>query len=136
MASDGARVWNMGTESVPNRGREQGQEYNRKSIRISMDSFDHEMEPIGVPTQMYTPIFEEVLVRSNGCKHKQVSLLLSFATEISQSKSATRSIHPSIVRSVCPLAKKKSGRCHNQQPLSTGQCAPRTGAESFILRGP
>ena len=36
----------------------------------------------------------------------------------------TSPIHPDTMRSVRPLAKRVCGRCHNQQLLSSDQCAP------------
>ena len=53
-----------------------------------------------------------------------IMLLSFFACLTSMFAPVSDSIHPDTMRSVRPLAKKVWGRCHNQQLLSSDQCAP------------
>ena len=81
------------------RGRELCQEYNRKSIKISMSKFVQEMEPVAVPKHVKddldAPLEANVHSQFRGgvgqlqWLQMQGNPLLSFATGILQSRSAT-----------------------------------------------
>ena len=81
------------------RGRELSQEYNRKSIKISMSMFSQEMEPVAVPKHakddLDAPLEGKRTLSISWCVGQlqwlqlQGNPLLSFATGILQSRSAT-----------------------------------------------
>ena len=81
------------------RGRELSQEYNRKSIKISVSKFVQEVEPVAVPKHVRddldAPLGANVHSQFRGGVGQlqwlqwQGNLVLSFATEILQSTSAT-----------------------------------------------
>ena len=85
------------------RGRELCQEYNRKSIKISMSKFVQEMEPVAVPKHVKddldAPLEANVHSQFRGGVGQlqwlqlQGNPLLSFATGILQSRSATPNGH-------------------------------------------
>ena len=81
------------------RGREVCQEYNRKSIKISVSKFVEEMEPVAVPKHVKddvdAPLETSVHTQFRGGVDQlqwlqlQGNPLLSFATGVLQSRSAT-----------------------------------------------
>ena len=85
------------------RGRELSQEYNRKSIKISMSKFVPEMEPVAVPKHVKddldAPLETSVHSQFRGGVGQlqwlqlQGNPLLSFATGVLQSRSATPNGH-------------------------------------------
>ena len=111
------------------RGRELSQEYNRKSIKISMSKFVQEMDPVAVfkhvKDDLHAPLETSVHSQFRGSVGQlqwlklQGNPLLSFATGVLQSRSAT----------------EKPNRCR----ISFGgscQCRPRlSGSQLRMLRG-
>ena len=87
----------------PFRGRELSQEYNRKSIKITMSKFAQEMEPVAVPKHvkddMHAPLEANVHSQFRGGVGQlqwlrlQGNPLLSFATGTQQTRSATPNGH-------------------------------------------
>ena len=85
------------------RGRELSQEYNRKSIKISMSKFVQDMEPVAIPKHVKddldAPLEANVHSKFRGGVGQlqwlqlQGNPLLSFATGILQSRSATPNGH-------------------------------------------
>ena len=73
------------------RGRELYQEYNRKSIKISMSKFVQEMEPVSVPEHVKDDLDAPLQANVHSLQRLQMqgNPLLSFATGILQGRSAT-----------------------------------------------